>query len=53
MTASKWGDEHLFFRHQKADDDIKHHPDWEKYYPKYDKSLLSGWKCPFAEALGL
>jgi hypothetical protein len=51
MTSSKFGDEHLFFRHQKADDDIKKHPEWEKYYPKH--SMFGGLKCPFAEALGL
>ena len=23
MTKSRWGDENLFFRHQKMDDDLK------------------------------
>ena len=35
MTTSNWGDEHLFFRHQKADDDIKLQPTWGDYYPKF------------------
>ena len=43
LTSSKWGDESLFFRHQKMNDDIKYNPEWEKYLPKY--SL--GGKCPF------
>lgn len=38
MTRSKWGDENLFFRHQFMSDDLKQHPDWDKYTPK--------WKCP-------
>jgi len=37
MTKSKWGDEQLFFRHQKMNDDIKLKPEWEKYTAK----------CPF------
>jgi len=43
LVSSKWGDEHLFIRHQKTDDDLKLHPEWEKYEGKYS---LSG-KCPF------
>ena len=37
FTKSKWGDEQLFFRHQKENDDIKLKPEWDKYVPK----------CPF------
>jgi hypothetical protein len=43
MTKSKWGDEGLFFRHQKMDDDIKIYPQWEQYTRKYS----TGGKCPF------
>lgn len=42
MTTSKWGDENLFFRHQKMDDDVKINPDWDQYLPKYS----TGGKCP-------
>jgi len=43
MTKSKWGDENLFFRHQKMDDDTKIYPDWEQYLPKWSM----GEGCPF------
>jgi len=44
LTETSWGDEHLFYRHERADDDIKIKPEWKDYYPKYSK----GAKCPFA-----
>lgn len=47
LYKSKWGDEKLFFRHQKQDDDLKFHPEWEKYSPKF--SL--GGKCPYQHLL--
>lgn len=43
LVSSKWGDEHLFFRHQKLDDDIKLRPAWNDYLPRWS---LDG-KCPF------
>lgn len=39
VTSSKWGDDHLFFRHQWTEDDIKAKPEWEQYYPKYRNSV--------------
>jgi len=33
MLTSQWGDEHMFFRHQKMDDDLAIHPEWEQYTP--------------------
>jgi hypothetical protein len=35
FTTSNWGDEHMYFRHQRMDDDLKIRPDWEPYTPKY------------------
>ena len=29
---SKYGDEHLFFQHQSASEDVDLRPDWETYY---------------------
>ena len=29
---SKYGDEHLFFKHQSALEDVALRPDWESYY---------------------
>lgn len=43
LIPSRWADEKLFFRHQRADDDLKLRPDWEPYMPKF--KLGSG--CPF------
>ena len=64
MTTSYFGDEHLYIRHQKADDDILLRPEWESYYPAFDplnpepdakflgeelEDVTSG--CPFAELM--
>jgi len=35
LTSSNWGDSHLFFRHQLMDDDLKIHPEWTAYTPKF------------------
>ena len=34
-VTSAYGDNMLFIRHQRAEDDIKLRPEWEDYYPKY------------------
>ena len=47
LVKSNYGDEHLFFRHQKMDDDLKLQPDWAPYVPKYS---LDG-KCPYEKML--
>ena len=31
LVSSVYGDEQLFFRHQKMDDDVKLEPSWGKY----------------------
>jgi hypothetical protein len=51
LTASKWGDESLFFRHQKMDDDVKYHPEWFQYLEKYSDAGKGG--CPFLQNLGI
>ena len=40
MVTSNWGDEHMFFRHQRMDDDLKYKPEWEPYTPN-PKPLFS------------
>lgn len=35
MTTSYWGDEKMYFRHQRMEDDLAIHPEWEQYTPKY------------------
>lgn len=50
ITASKWADENLYFRHTKMDDDLEIHPEWKPYTHKW-KSIFSlfnlSQKCPF------
>lgn len=36
LTTSNWGDEHLYFRHQRMDDDLALKPEWVPYTPTYD-----------------
>ena len=28
LVTSLWGDKHLFFRHQRQDDDFRYRPEW-------------------------
>ena len=55
MTTSNWGDEKMFIRHQRMDDDLKIHPEWEPYTPKTNLLLnldqVDGPNCPFAHLL--
>lgn len=38
LVTSLWGDNHMFFRHQRIDDDVRRYrSDWED---KYHQSLL-------------
>uniref|UniRef100_A0A7S3FXK1 Uncharacterized protein n=1 Tax=Strombidium rassoulzadegani TaxID=1082188 RepID=A0A7S3FXK1_9SPIT len=39
LVASKWGDQNLFFRHQRLDDDLKVQPSWAPYEASFG--------CPF------
>ena len=47
LVTSKWGDEKLFFRHQKVDTDLKFKPGWKPYYASYKL----GGKCPYEKML--
>jgi len=49
LTTSKWADESLFFRHQKMNDDVKLHPEWDQFLEKFSDG---GKGCPFARAMG-
>jgi len=31
LVTSLWGDEHMFFRHHRMDEDLKYHPEWQQY----------------------
>jgi len=39
MTTSHWGDANLFFRHQDMADDLKIHPEWTAYTPRYGNGV--------------
>ena len=47
LVTSKWGDEKMFFRHQKMDADLRYQPGWKPYYASYK---LNG-KCPYEKML--
>ena len=38
-TTSKWGDQHLFFRHQTVEDDISLQPDWGHYLDHWEMGV--------------
>merc|ERR1712168_998223 len=42
-TTSKWGDQHLFFRHQTVEDDVSFNPDWAEYLDKWEVGVQT---CP-------
>jgi len=44
FTSSKFGDQDLFFRHQRSDEDLKIHPEWAPYKAHYGSES----KCPFS-----
>lgn len=52
FVKSKWGDEALFIRHQRSDEDVKLKPEWDRYMAKYSKSNNGLGECPFKN-LGL
>merc|ERR1712080_528322 len=35
LVTSKWGDEHLFFRHQDMAEDLRLRPAWNKFSPQW------------------
>jgi len=43
-TTSRWGDQHLFFRHQTVEDDTALQPSWSQYLEQWDS--LSIQTCP-------
>ena len=56
ITKSLWGDQQLFFKHQRIDDDLEHHPWWEEYIQTWQLGRLDETglvdpppveKCPF------
>lgn len=35
MVTTYWGDENMFFRHERMDDDLKIRPEWIPYTPVF------------------
>merc|ERR1711934_1316961 len=55
-TTSYWGDEHMYFRHERMDDDLAIRPEWVPYTPKYSFFSLEqianeDSSCPFANLM--
>jgi len=48
VVTSKWGDQHLFIRHQDMAEDLQLRPEWNKYTPQYSIFL----KDPSRPSLG-
>ena len=48
---SKYGDDMLFFRHQRAEDDIGFKPAWKEFYPSFklapEDGAVSDDECLF------
>ena len=42
-TTSKWGDRHLFFRHQTMEDDTSLQPDWSQHLEQWTHGIQT---CP-------
>ena len=56
ITLSLWGDQTLFFKHQRIDDDLKYFPWWVDYLQTWPEGTLAetglvstppAEKCPF------
>jgi len=43
LTTSKWGDQHLFFRHQTVEDDTSLQQTWGQYLDQWDLGIQT---CP-------
>ena len=43
LTTSRWGDEHLFFRHQTMEDDTSLQPAWSQHLQQWDLGFQT---CP-------
>lgn len=57
FTTSLWGDQQLFFKHQRIEDDLEYFPWWKDYLQTWSMGTLADTgvispppaeKCPFA-----
>ena len=54
MPTSNWGDNHLYFRHERAEEAIAMQPTWAPYYPAFDpRHPLAGAKNLSAEEMDM
>ena len=60
FTSSLWGDDKIYFRHQRMAEDLKYHPEWDHYVPKFEGMFKPNTyldlnqqesDCPFANIL--
>jgi len=40
VVTSLWGDQQLYFRHMRMDDDLRVKPEWKDYIPEWDRGTL-------------
>ena len=43
LTTSRWGDRHLFFRHQTVEDDTSLQQTWSQHLPQWEMGIQT---CP-------
>ena len=62
ITTSLWGDQTLFFKHQRMDDDLKFHPEWKPYLQTWNNGKMNetalanpppAANCPFKFLFGV
>ena len=57
ITTSNWGDEHMYFRHQRMEEDLTIRPEWKECTPKQTDIYLqlqdnsNNPECPFSHLL--
>ena len=58
LTTSYWGDEHMYIRHERMENDLAFKPEWAQYTPKWGgifgnnlEQCETESQCPFADIL--
>ena len=60
LVTSQWADEHMFFKHQRKDDDMRQHPEWQPFAPTLMAGMVSRIRaavsgkvpmCPYASLM--
>ena len=46
LVTSYWADEYMFFKHQRKDDDLRVHPEWQPFAPTLMAGMVSKIRAP-------